>query len=311
MGAIKAGERGEISPWESRRLWSLWDMVREVWVGELCQYYARLTFDIQTLIALQRSGRHDQTINPAVGQQYFEHSSVVAKKLREHGGFRHFCETAEQHTRRAGGDGSIHWNVTSVLEALVAIKQAFSTECNNNRWVKADVRCQFYFVNPHPWGRYVYNAFPSLRDEIRDAGQALGLGMHNAAVYHSMRIAEKGLRTLARHLKANVGAHPIDHAQWDAIIKALRKRLETMPGPRSTKRQETLKLYGNLVLEAHAFKDAYRNHVSHSMVKYDELQAQGVLNHTAQFMQQLATRMHERGGKVSKDPAPLLGPPSS
>ena len=302
---IEAGPGLGNPVWSHLRLWSLWDVITQVYVAQLMRLHAEVCAVIIEMAARQAKGLAHTALGSDEVVRHFAPINDLLPELRKDGAFPTFCGIASFHAQRAAPEAGAVFNVTSVLESFMAMASALGHDCTKSLWARAKPEFAVYFGNPAPWTWSVYNAFPSIREEIRDAGQALGVGLSNASVYHAMRIAEKGLRALAKHLRVTTGSHPIDHAQWDAILKALQLKMTTMKGPRSNKRQAALKLYGDLILEAQAFKDAYRNHASHSMVKYDDLKAHSVLNHVETFMQRMATTLHERGGKISDERDPL------
>lgn len=54
------------------------------------------------------------------------------------------------------------------------------------------------------FGKKVYEAFPDIRDEIKNAGTCLALELHDAAIFHFMRAAEVGLRAFMQRLAEKV-----------------------------------------------------------------------------------------------------------
>lgn len=68
----------------------------------------------------------------------------------------------------------------------------------------------------------VWKAIPECKTDSCDATDCYALGLNTATVFHSMRVAEKGLRRLARRLRVTIThkgkSSPIDFADWDAVI---------------------------------------------------------------------------------------------
>src|SRR5229473_6950447 len=54
-----------------------------------------------------------------------------------------------------------------------------------------------YFENEKLFGESVYNKFPDLREDIKDAGNCFAAALYTACVFHLMRIAEYGMRRIA------------------------------------------------------------------------------------------------------------------
>jgi hypothetical protein len=72
-------------------------------------------------------------------------------------------------------------------------------------------------------------AFPAVQREIFDATDCYALGHNTASVFHSMRIAEHGLRSLAKERRIKLAKNkPIEWATWQDIIKAIDDEIKTV-----------------------------------------------------------------------------------
>jgi len=139
----------------------------------------------------------------------------------------------------------------------------------------------------------INQAFPPVQPEIKDAGNCLAAGLPTAAVYHLMRVAEIGLRKLAKQLNVKLG-YAIEFATWGNVIGAIDRKLEILRKQRKTKSREAkLQHYSALLLDIKAFQYLWRNPGAHAGPRYDEHQAQSAFNHVRAFMQQLVERMKE------------------
>jgi hypothetical protein len=68
----------------------------------------------------------------------------------------------------------------------------------------------------------IIKAFPDVRTEANCAVDLYALGHNTASVFHSMRVAEYGLRILAKERGIKlVKKKPVEWANWLDIIKAL------------------------------------------------------------------------------------------
>jgi hypothetical protein len=137
----------------------------------------------------------------------------------------------------------------------------------------------------------VNQAFPSAQPEIKDAGNCLAVGLPNAAIFHLMRVAELGLRALAKTLNVKMPVQ-IEFATWGQVIDAIDKKLAQLKGQTPAK-SEKAQFYSGLILEIRAFSHLWRNPVMHARSRYDEPQAQSAFNHVRSFMQRLAERVKE------------------
>jgi hypothetical protein len=144
------------------------------------------------------------------------------------------------------------------------------------------------------FGDKVYQNFKSVRIEIKDAGNCLAADLNTAAVFHLMRVAEIGLRALARRLKVTIKKMTLEYADWGTIIFEIEEKIKLKkPKSRGKKQSEALEFYHGAIGEFNAFKDVWRNNVMHTRKSYDEKEAIRVFNHVRGFMQRLATKLSE------------------
>jgi hypothetical protein len=151
------------------------------------------------------------------------------------------------------------------------------------------------------WAK-TYAAFGSARPDIEAGVDCFALGHPTASVFHMMRVAEFGLRGIARERKVplppKVG--PIEWATWQDLIDAIRTAARNLANafPRGEKRDAVRDFYMGALGEYEAFKDEYRNHVMHTRKSYREPIALNVLNHVRGFMERLSAKTNERGKAI-------------
>jgi hypothetical protein len=177
---------------------------------------------------------------------------------------------------------------TVFCRELDGIKYAIQTELQNRVALLLSKDDADLFDKEKLFGDAVYDAFPQseLRDEIKDAGNCLATGLNTAAVFHLMRIAEFGLRKLAKHFKIKL-PHQIEFATWGTVLEKIQIELDKKGVRRSPSKEKKLQRYGQLLLEIKAFQHLWRNPVSHLRGRYDSLQAESAFNHVRAFMQKL------------------------
>ena len=61
-----------------------------------------------------------------------------------------------------------------------------------------------YFEQEQLFGKDVHEKIPKARQDIKESGNCLAAELHTAAVFHLMRVAEHGLRKLARRLRVKL-----------------------------------------------------------------------------------------------------------
>ncbi len=133
--------------------------------------------------------------------------------------------------------------------------------------------------------------FPDAARDIEAAGRCIALDEWTAAVFHLMRVLEKGLHSLATELQIPMAAN-VELENWKNIIDQIEKKIRDLEQlPKSPIKSETLKVYAQMASNFWYFKEAWRNHVSHSRATYDERAALNVFSHTRIFMDELATAM--------------------
>jgi hypothetical protein len=139
------------------------------------------------------------------------------------------------------------------------------------------------------WGK-IHVAFPEIGIDTFCATDCYALGHNTASVFHSMRVAEAGLRALAkeRHVKLPKNKL-VDWATWGEIINALEGKAKLVRQSKAGPRKDAeLEFYSGVLADLNGFKDEYRNLVMHSREHYDEFQAARALSRVHDFMARLA-----------------------
>jgi len=142
------------------------------------------------------------------------------------------------------------------------------------------------------FGQQVADCFPCANYDIQAAGRCFALDEWTACVFHMMRVLEIGLR----HLGTSVGLPEAALAfeNWKVIIDQIEKRVkEFAEAPKSKTKSDKLQFYSEAAASFRHFRDAWRNHVSHSRATYDEREASIIWDHVQTFMQVLAKQDSE------------------
>ena len=138
-----------------------------------------------------------------------------------------------------------------------------------------------------PFGQRVADTFPDAVRDIAAAGRCLALDEWTASVFHLMRVLEHGLHAFAKCLGVAFPT-PIELENWKNIIDKIEAEIRQLEQlPKSTNKAERTKLYSQVACQFRYFKDAWRNHVSHSREHYDQREAETVWAHVRDFMQAL------------------------
>lgn len=161
---------------------------------------------------------------------------------------------------------------------------------------KLDVLMKFY-----PQWKQISEAFPPVREEALSATDCYALDHNTASVFHCMRVAEYGLRALAKERRVRLPRDkPIDWGQWQEIIREIAKEAarigdKAKPG---TPKDNALSFYSGAVSDLNAFKDEYRNQVMHVRKTYDEHQALRALVKVHAFMERISERITHKHYRV-------------
>jgi HEPN domain-containing protein len=185
-------------------------------------------------------------------------------------------------------------NLQLVQSDLHNIRLQALRDLDRYKFLYLDKAEQGFYAQDGLFGSEVYGAFKNARDDIAEAGNCYALGRHTAAVFHSMRVVEHGLRALAAEVKISFGTD-----QWAVVIKNIEAQLKDyanngIPGiTDKAAKAAKLQFLSEAAAEFRYFKDAWRNYVSHGNDSYDALQAKSVLNHTGEFMRGLSRELRE------------------
>lgn len=144
---------------------------------------------------------------------------------------------------------------------------------------------QHFIDDPAAFGDGVASAFPSAALDIHEASNCLAFDCWTASVFHTMKVLELGLQSLA--MKLNV---PCDRPNWGTMIDQIEKAIENARAERAdADRKEKLEFYSRAATHFRYLKDAWRNHVMHvRRTSYNERQATNIFNHASDFMGELA-----------------------
>ena len=140
----------------------------------------------------------------------------------------------------------------------------------------------------HPFGENVTQKFPSAAFDIHEATKSLGCDRDTAAVFHLMRVLERGLTTLA-----NVFGVAAANTNWQNIIDQTQKAIQRMNSSWGADWKEQQQFYSEAALHFLFLKDAWRNHVAHGHKTYSDEEATAIYEHVKRFLQHLATRLTE------------------
>lgn len=303
--ATADADLSELSPWITRRLWSLRDMINCQIFG-LCRYLELLRHHEGWMDAARFSEKNDVTAEtlglPVWAPPIVEQTRKQLENLIEVG--RNICglfafETALNRLNRFAKrlrDGIDREGISAELRAL---REAIDDDMNFRYFYRYPTdKVQALLKKDFDWQKTIA-AFPSVKAEIDDAVDCYAQEHYTASVFHLMRIAEHGLRAFAQEREIILPkGKPIEWGTWQEIISQIDTSINGQGGIAKTKqagpvKDEALAFYNGALAHFYAFKDQYRNAVMHVRERYEEWQAQIALNHVRDFMNGLSAQLDE------------------
>lgn len=141
------------------------------------------------------------------------------------------------------------------------------------------------YGQPEGFGPEVAAKFPTGVEDVEGAGNCLALGQPTACVFHLMRLAEIGVRALAKKLK--VTTIDPETENWNTIIDHVNKAINALPAKTVSEKARKAALAG---ASAHmnVIRIATRNEVMHPKKTYTQEEARDSLQATRLFMRHLA-----------------------
>jgi hypothetical protein len=118
---------------------------------------------------------------------------------------------------------------------------------------------EYYRQQSPLFGQEVEDKFPSMSEDISEAGKCLALGRSTACVFHLMRVMEIGLRRVG----TAIGVALTASKNWQNILDEMNKRIRAMD-----QKDEKTKRYASASAHLYNVKLAWRNEVMHPKQTY-------------------------------------------
>jgi len=172
---------------------------------------------------------------------------------------------------------------------IIELQNAMISEMDTHLFLSIECSKAKYYEQEELFGAKVATNFKSTSRDVRAAGNCYASDNNTACVFHCMRVLEKGLHTFADHLGISFVV-PVELQNWQNIIDPIEKvithREKTLS--KGTAKADELKFLSGAAAQFRYFKEAWRNHVTHSRVTYDDIEALRIMSHVHQFMDELA-----------------------
>jgi hypothetical protein len=266
-------------PWKAERykLWSLLDMMKFEF-----EQVANLLILIERMVALTRNV---ESLKEVELRAVLKESVDALKRSKGDVPLSPAMNTILDHLAERSATESLE-----VLRVLIRdAYEVFLKELGSHLFLCVDAANRSKYEQKEPvFGLEVLRAFPSATKDIEAAARCFAVDEWTACVFHLMRTLEHGLRSLSGMV--NLPADAMEQENWGNVIDQIEKKIRELKNdPKSPAKTQKLQIYSEAAAQFRYFKDAWRNHVSHSRVTYDPRDAESVWNHVKEFMQHMAT----------------------
>jgi hypothetical protein len=185
-----------------------------------------------------------------------------------------------------------------VLQArLSAVIEGVQLNLDSRKFMYVQTEDAHYWNNLDLFGEEFKTLFPlDAVLELREAGNCFTAHRATACIFHCMRLAEYGLRRLAKKLKVRVrdkGAFiSIEFADWNKVIEGIRNKIKDLRlKPAGVAKNASLQFYSDAADHCEYMKDVWRNEISHTRRRnYSRQETLGVFNRVRDFLQLIAKR---------------------
>jgi hypothetical protein len=186
-------------------------------------------------------------------------------------------------------------NYASLASELVTLNEAIGDDIKTEYFYHYPRQKALLLIMNAEW-LPIFDAFPSSKKEIEEGLDCYALGHPTACVFHMMRVAELGMRALARERQVSFPKHPLEWADWQNILYLTEKNAKAAINAmsRGPEKDAAAGFYNGAIADLHALKDMFRNSVMHMRRSYDDLEAQQAMNRVRDFMTGLARKIHEK-----------------
>lgn len=260
------------------------------------------TFDLSRLVSLFSSLHQAQVTCASLGN--------AALIDGNHSWFIRICEDAARYCNSVGFSRSarkafglkIHFESQVYMLTHQAVQAEFRgleedivLDITEHKFVLIDKLLNEYVEKDDFFGAETLEVFSNAKYDIMAAGNCLAVGLDTAAVFHLMRVAEHGLRSIARKVGVKLTdrgkPQPIEFATWDKVITAINNKIAAArSSPHGPIKNRRLQFYSDAAENCTYIRDLWRNEVSHTRKQYNGPEAKGVLNRVRDFMRLLAER---------------------
>jgi len=141
-----------------------------------------------------------------------------------------------------------------------------------------------FYLDKEPFGTKVADKFDRANEDISEAGKCLALQRPTACVFHLMRVMELGVQTLGKKLKVDID---VRSETWNKIILHVNSKILALPSKTATQKKKKSSI-AEAAAHLQSVRLAWRNEVMHPKQTYTRDEAYALFNATKVFMISLA-----------------------
>ena len=181
IGSTRRSENCEL-PWQSHRLWSLWDMLQSYF--PIYEIALKLS-ELRSQVEYRKSS---SGLWKTHAKRYHDILVMLQRECQNHN-FIHASEMVRRamNVRRAP-ETSAH-----LFYELTHLNDSLGAELEREAIFCIPPERKDYFERDDLFGSKVAVAFPSCARDIQKAGSCYALGQEDACVHHLMLVLERGL----------------------------------------------------------------------------------------------------------------------
>jgi hypothetical protein len=283
--SVEAGSASDNPVWQSRRLWSQWDMLK--------QYSALLgrviwgLGDFEAAFTWQRVIRRYQEKN--VAQPISEWEAQVIREYLD-GALRLASEldlelvphTIRMMQGRLAPEKLSTYTTDQVGKDLETLRGRILDHLDSRYFLFIKRERVDYYLYAEQFGPAVAERFPAAIDDIEGAANCVALDEGTACVLHLMRVMEVGLKALAAPLG-------IPYApSWESYLKQIQTKIDAPRAEKSAEWKRDEAFFRDVSGDLISIKQAWRNPTMHVVRKYSADEAEEIFRAVRRFMQRLA-----------------------
>ncbi len=256
---------------------------------------------------------------PEIDKEFLPEIEGLVEELQRHTRHLQLKASHQRATRELSNALGAYGNPTweRLGDELRILWEIMMPEMRGKRFASIDAAKDDYLIEmlgdpPHvkkerrgrsPIWLTIWKRFKSAKEDSEEMVYCYALERNTACVFHSMRVAEIGLRALARRMKVKLPKKKqLEWAQWRELLKKMSEKTDyiSQNAKAGPAKDELLEFYNGAIGQFYGFKDEFRNQVMHVRKTYDQFEAARALTRVRDFMEKLAHHIDERGRRVKK-----------